>query len=143
MLSDDPNTKGDIGEVAVKLALLKGGFVVYSAVNKSARADLIVMDSLFELYKVQIKCTSSANGKACLPLRKMCLNAKYNSVYTTNEVDVFALYVEDVDMVCFISSAEALTNRTQVTFRLEVAGNGQSKNVRMASDYARFPIRGG
>lgn len=136
---DDPNTKGDIGEFMVCADLMRKGYVVYRAVNKTARADIIVLSGSGKPYKVQVKTTTGSEGSACLHLRKCCLNPKYNSVYTTDEVDVFALYIENENTVCYISSQEALTNCSTIKFRYELAKNGQKKNVRLVEDYLDFP----
>jgi hypothetical protein len=66
------------------------------------------------------------------------LNPKYNSTYTTEQIDIFAVYVIDKNLVFYISAKEILKNSKNSKFRLSPSKNGQIKNVRYISDYLNF-----
>lgn len=126
--------------MVVATRLMKMGFSVFSAFNKADRVDLIILHKRKCPIKIQVKTTTSINNTAFLLLRKMCLNPKYRSNYSIEEIDVFALYVDDLDDVLFIRAEEALKNRNRMSFRYSVARNSQVIGTRMASDYRIFPV---
>ena len=133
----NPNTKGSLGEYSVIKHLLLESIPVYKSVCDNSRVDLIA-EVKDRLVRVQVKATSSKDGKAILHLVKKCLNSKYNYVYEKGDVDVFALYVDDLDKVFFVASDEALEKRTGITLRLARPKNNQTKNINLAEDYTDF-----
>ena len=62
-------------------------------------------------------------------------NPEYNYTYSVNDFDIFAIYIIDKDLVCYISSHEVLANKTMFKLRFEDAKNNQAKGVRYISDY--------
>lgn len=66
------------------------------------------------------------------------MNSKYNSTYTTNQIDIFAIYVLDRDLVFYVSTKEILKNGKCSKFRFSASKNGQKKFVRYISDYLDF-----
>lgn len=133
----DPNKKGTLGEVSVIKDLCKKGYTVFQAVGNNSRVDIIV---LFDgsAIKIQVKSTYSKRGVVTVYTRKTCLNPEYNYTYSVDDVDIFAIYVIDRDIVCYISSREILTSRTMFKLRTEMARNGQKKGVRYVVDYFSF-----
>ena len=99
---------------------------------------MIVLDSEFKSFKVQIIATNSTIEIFSVYSIKNCLNPKYNSVYTTKQVDIFAVYVIDKDLVFYISASELLQNGKVSKFRLSESKNGQKKFVRYVSNYLNF-----
>ncbi len=87
----------------------------------------------FKSIKIQVKTTSSNNKYAKLVLRKCCLNPKYTSYYSEDEIDIFALYIEDKDIVLYITSKEALQNKTEIRFRFNKSKNNQK--CRLVNNY--------
>ena len=69
---------------------------------------------------------------------KTCLNPKYNSIYTVKQVDIFAVYVIDKDLVFYVSAKEILQNGKSSKFRFSPSKNGQKKFVRFVDDYLDF-----
>ena len=134
----NPNHKGTLGEIAVCKELLKLGFSVFVELGNTSKVDLIVLDSEFTSFKIQIKATNSANEIVSVYSMKNCLNPKYNSVYTTKQVDIFAVYIIDKDLVFYISAGELLQNGKVSKFRLSESKNGQKKFVRYVSNYLNF-----
>lgn len=131
----NPNKKGSLGEIAVTKELLKLGYEVFLEAGSSSKVDLIFLTKEFKPIKVQIKTTQSKNDVVLVPIKKKCLNPKYNSKYTTQQIDIFAIYVINLDIVIYISAEEALCNNQSVAFRLKETKNKQTKNIRFANDY--------
>ena len=133
----DPNKKGILGEIAVIKALCALGYDVFQSVGNHSRVDLIVLFEGIPI-KIQVKSTYSKDGVVTIYSRKTCLNPEYNYTYSMDDFDVFAVYVIDRDLVCFISSREVLANKTMFKLRFEDAKNNQAKSVRYISDYFDF-----
>lgn len=114
---NNPNQKGVIGQVAVKLDLLKKGYFVYEEVTKHSKIDLIaVTQDYTRLLKIQVKSISSNGNKLQVPVRKMCLDAKYNSLYEKGQNDFYAIYVRDLDIVFYIPEDLWLEYKNNITF---------------------------
>jgi hypothetical protein len=138
MTIDNPNKKGTLGEIAVCKELLQLGYSVFIEFGSHSKVDLIVLDENYKTYKIQVKTTNSKNECVEVYSIKSCLNPKYNSTYTTKQVDIFAVYVIDKDLVFYVSAKEILKNCKNSKFRLSPSKNGQIKNVRYISDYLNF-----
>ena len=138
MTLDNPNKKGTLGEIAVCKELLRLGYSIYVEVGNHSKVDLIVLDENYRTYKIQVKTTSSKNEIVEVYSTKNCLNPRYNSTYTTKQVDIFAVYVIDKDLILYISAKEILKNSKISKFRFSPSKNGQITNVRYAKDYLNF-----
>lgn len=138
MTINNPNKKGTLGEIAVCKELLKLNFDVFVGLGNHSKVDLIALDEDFRAYKIQVKSIKSINNVVQVYSVKNCLNPKYNSTYTTRQIDVFAVYIIDVDLIFYISAKELLTNSKSSKFRLSPSKNGQNKNVRFVKDYLDF-----
>lgn len=134
----NPNSKGTLGEIAVCKELIKLGYEVFLEFGNNSKIDLIVLDDKFKPFKVQIKSTESKNETVEAYSVKNCLNPKYNSKYSVNQIDIFAIYIIDKDFIFYVSSKEILENGKFSKFRLSKCKNGQSKNVRFINDYLNF-----
>lgn len=100
------------------------------------------MDQAGTIFRIQIKCTTSRKGRAELSLEKKTLNPKYNYSYTRNDVDVYALYIEDRDIVVFVPSSLVFLNKEQrksFTFRLDPPKNNQVKGCNTVDQFLKFP----
>ena len=133
----DPNKKGTLGEISVIKDLCTKGYEVFQAVGDSSRVDLIVLigDSPA---KIQVKSTYSKNGVVTVYSRKTCLNPDYNYTYSVDDFDVFAVYIIDKDIVCYIPAREVLTNKSMFKLRLEETKNNQKEGIHYVSDYLNF-----
>ncbi len=137
-----PNHKGAIGEIAATKEIMRQGHDVFMAVGHASRVDLMVLDTGGRARRVQVKYTTSSNERAALHLRKACLDPRYNYSYSREDADVYALYVEDKDIVLFVSSSEIFAEKEKLSwmsFRFAPSKNNQTKGCRMASDYLTFP----
>lgn len=121
----NPNQKGTLGEIAVCKELINLNYSVFIELGSNSKVDLIVLDKNFKAFKIQVKATKSRNDIIEFYSVKNCLNPKYNSVYTSKQIDVFAVYVIDKDFVFYISAKELLENGKVSKFRLSKAKNGQ------------------
>ncbi len=99
---------------------------------------MIVLDENFNTIKIQIKAVKSTNESVSVYSLKTCLNPKYNSIYTIKQVDVFAVYIIDKDLVFYVSAKEILQNGKSSKFRFSSSRNGQKKFVRYVDDYLNF-----
>ena len=132
----DPNKKGTFGQIAVLKDLTAKGYDVFGEVGKSSKVDFIVLDENYKTFKVQVKTCNLFYGKAILHLIKKCLDSKYNSRYTEEQVDIFALYVIEKDTVIYISAKEALNkSKSTITFSFGESKNNQKKGINLAEDY--------
>lgn len=138
MTDNNPNQRGTLGEIAVCKELIKLGYSVFVEFGSHSKVDLIVLDEEFCAYKIQIKATKSKNNIVGVYSIKNCLNPKYNSIYTTKQVDIFAVYVCDLYLVFYVTAKELLKNGKISKFRLSESKNGQKKFVRYVQDYLNF-----
>ncbi|MBI5651280.1 MAG: hypothetical protein HZC40_12690 [Chloroflexi bacterium] len=129
-----PKQKGTIGEAHVILELLEAGIPVFPEFGDLSRVDLIALIANQPI-KIQVKTTTSKNGVGVLSLRKITLNPKYNYTYRKDDVDVFALVVEDRNQVFYIKAEQALKNKGAFTIRLEPTKNHQRLLVKLGEDY--------
>lgn len=134
----NPSKKGTLGEIAVCKELVQLGYSVFSVLGNSSKVDLIVLDENYQTYKVQVKTVNSKEDIIAVYSIKNCLNPKYNSTYTTDQIDIFAVYIMNKDLVFYISAKEILQNSKTSKFRLSETKNGQKKNIRFVKDYLNF-----
>lgn len=137
--------RGIIAEAKIKADLLSKGYDVAVPEGDYLPFDLICITSNLNIYKIQVKSHKiKKNGAVPLSLRrnryipsKRCV---HNRTYTKKEVDVFALYIPDIDE-CFYISSDILDNRKcAINFRVKEPKNGNIKNIRMVRDYKDFPL---
>lgn len=138
MTDNNPNQKGTLGEIAVCKEIVKLGYSVFVEFGSHSKVDLIVLDEKFCPYKIQVKATKSKNNIVEVYSIKNCLNPKYNSIYTIQQVDIFAVYVCDLDLIFYVTAKELLQNGKLSKFRLSDSKNGQKKFVRYVQDYLDF-----
>jgi len=91
MLSNNPNKKGTLGEIAVCKDLLQQGYDLFFEFGNHSKVDLVVLDENYNVYKLQIKAVNSMDDAVNVYSIKTCLNPKYNSSYTIRQVDIFAI----------------------------------------------------
>ena len=132
----DPNKKGTFGQIAVLKDLTAKGYDVFGEVGKSSKVDFIVLNENYKTFKVQVKTCNLYRDKAILYLVKKCLDSKYNSRYTEEQIDIFALYVIEKDLVIYISANEALKDgKNSITFSFDGPKNKQVKNINLVENY--------
>lgn len=91
--------KGILGEQLVLLDLLKKGFIVSKPVNEDSPYDLLV-DTKEELLRIQVKFRNNWD----VPRARSWVdkNGSHVRYYLKNEVHVFALCNEKLDLICYV-----------------------------------------
>ena len=132
--------KGTLAETKITADLYQRGYSVAIPVDDLMPFDLICIDSNFNMYKIQVKYCKINDGGIDLPIRTSMSNKTlcYKRRYTTNEVDVFAVYVPDTDECLYIKSD--ILNRVKCSFRIRfVKPKINIKTVNMKDNYLDFP----
>lgn len=133
--------KGDIGEAAITLDLIKRGFEVFKDFGDLSRVDLIAhCPSSGQVWKIQVKAVMSLQdaSQVILYTRKSGPNG-YAYRYELKHIDVFAVYVLDTEGIYYLSAAEALLRKSSFTLRLKDSANKQVRGVVKAADRLIFP----
>jgi hypothetical protein len=133
---------GKMGEALVTAQVLLNGCAVFTEYGDNAKIDLIVLDQQQRLHKVQVKTVgreANVSETSKLYLYKSGPNG-YRYTYTAADVDWFALVDLTTMQIAWVSIGEALLNGTCFALRHTATKSGQTKNVRMFSDYMKFPF---
>jgi hypothetical protein len=133
----DPNKRGTFGEISVIKDLTSKGYEVFSEVGSSSKIDLIIVDKNYKMHRIQVKTSYKVKNSATLYLVKKCIVKKYNYTYSSDVIDIFALYVIDEDKILYISAKEALDSgrKSRMNFYFGKTKNNQTKKVNNAEDY--------
>ena len=134
----NPYKAGTLGEIAVCKELIRFGYDVFVEFGGHSKVDLVVLDEKHRASKIQVKTAVSKDEVVVVYSVKKCLNPKYNSKYTTDQIDVFAVYVIDHDLIFYISAKEILANGSTSKFRLSEPKNNQKNFVRFVNDFLNF-----
>tara|TARA_Y100000310_G_scaffold318914_1_gene373540 strand:- start:291 stop:698 length:408 start_codon:yes stop_codon:yes gene_type:complete len=129
---------GNIGEVSVAKQLMKMGYAVFTELGDLSKIDLIaVKDS--QTLRIQVKYCKEQNGTAVLYLYKSGPN--YRVKYTKDQIDLFALYVPERDIVLFISSEILDEVNNTFTIRIEQPKKkvGNQYGYNWWEDYLELP----
>lgn len=116
------NTKGigNIGEAKALCKFVSLHIPVYQAFGDNEKSDLVA-EFNGKLQKIQVKTSEKCNeGKITFSLVSSTLHRK-NGVkhkYTKEEVDYFALYNLETDILILVP-IELVLGRTQLSFRLQ------------------------
>lgn len=124
---------GSLGELKVAADLIARGYAVFTELGDLSKVDLIVLVGN-QPVKLQVKARTSKHGRVEVSKRKSGPN--YQFVYQEGEVDVFAIYVIDIDRK-YVSASEFLKGTT-FSIRVDPARNGQQKKVRAWQAYTDF-----
>lgn len=128
--------KGNLGELKVASDLVGRGYPVFRELGDNSKVDLIALVD-DKCIKVQVKAINSKNGTVSTDTRKSGPNYRFR--YTEKQVDIFAIYVPNRDVIFYITSKEFLIAKGKSTFRIDPAkgrGNSPSKYV---ENYLDFP----
>ena len=107
---------GNTGELRVAFELTKRGYAVFAELGDLSRIDLIAcIDG--KLVRIQVKAISKTNGVYTVSSRKSGPNYRYK--YETTDVDVFAVYCMDDDLVAWVRSEEITGENTALLLRAD------------------------
>ena len=133
-------SKGDLGVLKVQLELHLQGFSVFTSQSEHESFDLIAYKDK-KFYRVQVKYRCAEAGKISISLHTTWTDKTrlHRTPYNFDELDVFAVYCPDTDVVYFVAADELAALNATFTLRTEPPKNNQTKGVRMASDYLLMP----
>lgn len=128
---------GTSGELRVAHELYKRGVPCFAEMGDTSRIDLIA-DVAGRLVKIQVKALSRVAGAYELSNRKKAKG--YEFLYTSTDVDIFAVYCADDNCVAWVRSADFIEDGKRCTLRMRAlpAKNGQAKGVKHLADYLDF-----
>jgi PD-(D/E)XK endonuclease len=134
--------KGNVGEAKVLADLISKGIDIAQPFGDNLPFDLLAIDQHLNIYKIQVKYLTLKDGKVTLRNQRWSSNTKRNYVekYTKAEVDVFAVYVPNLNRLIYVP-ASFVTSSTSFVIRFEATGNNQTKNVTMWDAFVDFPLR--
>lgn len=132
--------KGTIGEVAVVKDLYLRGYSISKPIDDLAPFDLLVVDlTTYFIWKVQVKSCEVSNGAVAVPFQKSNWYRRTKTTYTKAQVDIFALYVRDLDQIFYVSSSYLAERNSCLTLRIEPPKRKSVRNIRYAKDFSAFP----
>jgi hypothetical protein len=131
-------SKGSLGELKTIEYLLKKDYPVFTEFGNRTRVDIVtIIDG--KTVKIQCKAKTSKDGK--VDLTNETTSTKYTYRYTKQDIDFFAVYVLDKDVLFFVSSEEICDeNFKSMTFRIEDPKNHQKTKSRSYKDYVDLII---
>lgn len=138
---DDKTFMTNVSEAKVAADLASKRIHVFTQSSGKAPVDMIAMRDN-KLFKVQVKSCEKArrNGGYNVQLRKIRHNSLKNTIhrFDPTECDVVAVYLVNVDIVCYVPSSE-IGNRGEIVLRLEAKpGTDADKKQWMVDSYKDF-----
>jgi hypothetical protein len=129
--------KGNVAETAVMYALSQLGLPVFKEVGDSCAVDLITLVNKRPVL-IQAKYAEVGdNGSVALYLRTTGPGG-YAYYYKRDDLDLFALYINDTKQVVWIHIDDALQNKATIRFRSRDSKNNQEAKTRRIEDYLDF-----
>lgn len=128
-----PTDKGAIGEAEVRADFTRRGWIVCDPNRDDSPYDMVVDNG--ELHRVQVKYASlDDDGAIRVSIQRSNPNANgsVEKDYTSDEVDVYAVYCPETDNVYWIPFEEA----PRTNMHLRVGDRTEDKRIRWAEDYA-------
>lgn len=133
--------KGTLAEAKVIADLYEKGLAVALVVDDLCPFDLIAIDAEHNLYKVQVKYSKFTKRNVAILRFRSCMsnkNLSYTKRYSKSEVDIFALYVPDLNQ-CYYIKSNILDTHCELTLRNTIPKNNQLDGVHFLDDYLQFP----
>lgn len=131
-------TKGGLGVSKVCSYFLERDIPCFVEAFCDLSASDIIIETQQGLKRIQVRSTEKLqNGKASLSLRSITPGTRTQSCKTSRieNVDIFALYVVELDSIIFIDADEVKSVGTNVSFRFKDSKNNQKKGIRQAEPY--------
>ena len=132
----DSNAKGNVAELKIAAAAADLGIGVLRPLTEHERYDL-VFDVEDQLLRVQCKWGTLKDGviRAHLAGSRVSPTQGYiRSTYDASEIDMIAIYVQDLDR-CYVIPIDAIDARTALCLRVDPPKNGQLGAINWAADY--------
>ena len=127
---------GNIGESRVLTEFMKLGISCYLPYGDGNTCDLIA-DFNNKLNRIQIKTTASLNKNGAMEWKVTRQDGYHGSrtTYNQKDVDYFAFYCLETDIVCLVPYIEEEFPHTTITIRLDNYSGTKLKTMRFAKDY--------
>lgn len=126
---------GTLGEAAVMKDLITKDFVVFKEFGDRSRIDLIA-EKNGALSRIQVKAKHLNRGMFALEKGKS--GPGYSYIYRKEDIDIFAVYVFEIDKVFYIP-IETFNEQSSLTLRVTPSLNNNQKNIHLADDFKNFP----
>lgn len=126
---------GNVAELSVAAEIAKQGYPVFKEYGDLSRIDIITVIEN-KTYKIQVKHGISmpdVAGAVFFSLKKSGPNG-YNFSYDKDVVDLFAVYIAEINKVCFIPWKTISSTHT-VNIRYLKSKNNQKSSVKWYEDY--------
>lgn len=125
--------KGDLGVLKAKADICSQGFMVLSPETEHAPFDIVAYDGS-RFIRIQVKYRAITNGKIDVPCKTSWAdrNGTHQNIYDQEVLDVFCVYVPDLDMCFYFSHKLFIGKTSSLTFRVEQNQNG---TARLVKDY--------
>lgn len=127
--------KGNIGEAATALFLLKQGYPVFRELGDLSKVDLLTIVNN-KCYKIQVKNASRETNNGSFTFNLIKSGPNYSYRYNKEDVDIFAIYISSIDELIFIGWDDIKGDTLNIRFKKSL--NNQSKNINWYEDYKDF-----
>ena len=126
---------GNIGEARVLSEFVKLGVPCYLPYGDGNTADLIA-EFNGKLSRIQIKTTTSLNKAGAMEWKVTRQEGYHGNrvQYSTNDIDYFAFYCLETDMVCLVPFDENFPSST-LSIRLDNYSGNRLSTMRFAKDF--------
>ena len=128
-------TKGNIGEMTIAKDLMLQNYAVFYELGDNSRIGLIAVKD-DKLIKIQVKAYTSINGEY-IEVRGTKSGPNYQFKYASTDINVFAIYMLDLDKIFYLSS-KFLNEQNTITIRFKPSKNSQIKNVHYYEEFLSF-----
>lgn len=126
---------GSMGVLRVAAHLMSQGYSVFTELGDLSRVDLIVL-VVNQPVKVQVKTRNLKDGKVVIDSRKSGPGYLYR--YRPEDVDIFAVYIPERDLVLFLDVNEVLQAKSTTVIRVDRSKNNQMEGINWFEDYLDF-----
>lgn len=132
----ETHQKGKVSEAAVELDLIKQGFAVLEP--KTKQPFDMVIESENEYKKIQVKSGRLNSGSVITELKRtnMTSSGAQDKFYTSEEVDIYAIYCPELEECFYVPFDEA--PKTQLSLRVDEERTKYASEVRWAKDYRKI-----
>ena len=111
------------------------GLSVFAEMGDLSRVDLIcLLDN--RPIKLQVKARNLKDGKITVDARKSGPGYRYR--YKPEDVDVFAIYIPQNDLILFVSVNRILQAKGTTVIRVDKPKNNQTKGINWFENYLDF-----
>lgn len=131
--------KGDLALLQAITNLRQHGILTCLPLSEHLPFDLIaVMPDMTTMLRVQVKYRSGTQyGTVLVEFKNNYYDSKkiYSKPVDFNEIDAYAVYIPDVDQVCYFRVADLPVNASALTLRFRPPKNNQKKGVHLVQEF--------